>query len=155
MLWSTSPPPLSALRHLVFRGKWIQVQGYRRTFPWLVSSFSFSLTREVLHTLILYSCDQTAGGKWELWGLWLLWFVLTVVYSQEPKKKKKRTLKISRGKMMRAVSCWVALEVGCSYSPFPPLTGFCLCLATSDIISADSQALNSLCWLTECFFFSV
>lgn len=60
-------------------------------------------------------------------------------------KKKKSTLKISRGKMMRAVSCWVALEVGCSYSPFPPLTGFCLCLATSDIISADSQALNSLC----------
>lgn len=151
MLWSTSPLPLSALRHLVFRGKWIQVQGYRRTFPWLVSSSSFSLTGELLYALILYSCDQTAGGKWEPWGLWHLWFILTVVYSQG----KKSTLKFSRGKTIWAVSCWATLEVGCSYSPFPPLAGFCLGLVTSDIISDDGQALNSLCWLPECFCFSV
>lgn len=90
MLWSTSPPPLSALRHLVFRGKRIQVQGYRRTFPWLVNSSFFSLTGELLHALILYSCDQTAGGKWEPRGLWHLWFILEVVYSLKREKKKKK-----------------------------------------------------------------
>ena len=68
---------------------------------------------------------------------------------------KKSTLKFSHAKMSWAVWCWIALEVGCSCSPFPPLAGFCLGLATSDIISADGQALNSLCWLPECFCFSV
>lgn len=67
------------------------------------------------------------------------------LFSGTKKKGKKSILKISHGKMMWAMSYWVALEVGCSYSPFSPLTGFCLCMATSDIISADSQALNSLC----------
>lgn len=54
-------------------------------------------------------------------------------------------LKFSHGKMIYAVSCWVTLEEVCSYLPFPPLASFCLDLATSDIISADGQALNSLC----------
>lgn len=167
MLWSTSPPPLSALRHLVFRGKRIQVQGYRRTFPWLVNSSFFSLTGELLHALILYSCDQTAGGKWEPRGLWHLWFILEVVYSLKRKKKRKKEteekkrkkerniLKFSHGIEISSASCWVALKVGCCYSPFPPpLAAFYLGL-TSDIISVDGQALNSLCWLPECFCFSV
>lgn len=72
---------------------------------------------------------------------------------KKERKKERNILKFSHGIEISSASCWVALKVGFCYSPFP-LAAFYLGL-TSDVISVDGQALNSLCWLPECFCFSV